>query len=131
MAFGGTAFKSLAADPTNKINHRNIARFGSACLGNWSCRTVFVGNAPQRLFNFFWIAVNFRTINTNFAKIRNRNCWHDFTCKRCFEVFAIFIRFDIDLWLACKTKIIAFDRLTSAFIKRCLDGIAANLIAKA
>ncbi len=131
MAFGGTAFKSLAVNTSNEIDHCDIAQFRSPCFGNWCRWPVFIGNAPQSFFNFFWVAVNFRTIDADFAKIRKRNFWHDFTSKRCFEILTVFIRFDINLWLACEPKIIAFDCLTGAFVKRLLDGIATNLVAKA
>ena len=130
MSFGRATVKRLTVNAADEIYHRNITKFGRAGFLHRDRRPVFISDTLKRFFNFFWIAIQFRTVDGNLAQVRNGNCRHDFACKRRFEVLPVFIGFDVHLRLACKAEVVALDRLAGRIVKRCLDCVATHLIAK-
>ena len=131
MALSGAALKGLTIYSADEIDSQNVTGFRCPLLFDRNAWLVAIGDVGQGLCHLIITSLKGWPLNGQLAKIRHGYFRHHLTGQRRFKVLAVLIAFDIDIWLACQTQIIALNRLFGTFIKRRLDGIALSLRTKA
>ena len=130
MVRSGATFESNTVNAAGEIDKHHIAHLGLTCFFNLLGWTIFVSQTGHCLINFIIISWQCRAFNRNSRQIRNGNFWHYLYHQLSNQILTIFIRDDVQTWLASQFQFIFFDSITSAIIQLCADNFPLHLIAK-